>query len=194
MNTKNNRRSQDSVTRLSVAFLELVEKPVSQRITVRQVCERAGVNRSTFYSHFRDIYDIVENAEAVLLDELHNELHARCSDGEISIDSFFSAILEHDRKHYFFYAAIVRSDADLPALQRSKAALRRYCEDVIRSQFRNADPVEMEYYTAYFQAGLHEVIHRWIKGGCRESDQQMQVLLRNCTPKLMDSRAEQDTH
>ena len=41
-------------------FTELLdEKPVS-KITVKDIVERCGVNRNTFYYHFRDIPDVVE--------------------------------------------------------------------------------------------------------------------------------------
>jgi probable dihydroxyacetone kinase regulator len=36
-----------------------VEYPLS-RITIKQIAEKCGVNRQTFYYHFRDIYDLVE--------------------------------------------------------------------------------------------------------------------------------------
>ena len=35
------------------------EKPLS-KITVKDIVERCGVNRNTFYYHFQDIYDLVE--------------------------------------------------------------------------------------------------------------------------------------
>ncbi len=37
----------------------LDEKPMS-KVTVRDIVERCGVNRNTFYYHFRDIPDVVE--------------------------------------------------------------------------------------------------------------------------------------
>ena len=41
------------------AFLScLEEKPVNQ-ITVKEICERAQLNRATFYAHYRDCYDLL---------------------------------------------------------------------------------------------------------------------------------------
>ena len=47
-------------TRASIAdaFLALRRKKPLERITVRELCEAAGINKSTFYTHYRDIYDL----------------------------------------------------------------------------------------------------------------------------------------
>lgn len=60
MNTKNNQRFQDMDIRLKSALLELMKDSDFEKITVKQICEKAQVNRSTFYAHYTDIYDIME--------------------------------------------------------------------------------------------------------------------------------------
>ncbi len=40
----------------------LLEKPI-QNISVRELCQRAGVNRGTFYIHYRDIFHLMESIE-----------------------------------------------------------------------------------------------------------------------------------
>ena len=55
---------------LQNAFVEiLAEKPV-QRVSVVELCARAGVNRGTFYLHYHDVYDLLERMEADVLDDL----------------------------------------------------------------------------------------------------------------------------
>ena len=50
---------------IHAAFAAMVEgkKPVS-KITVREICERAQINRSTFYAHYMDVYDLFEKVES----------------------------------------------------------------------------------------------------------------------------------
>ena len=40
------------------AFIELRSKKPLEKITVRELCEIARINKSTFYSHYKDIYDL----------------------------------------------------------------------------------------------------------------------------------------
>ena len=55
MNTKNNQRYQETEIRMEAAMLKLMEHTDFEKITVKKICETAGVNRSTFYAHFTDI-------------------------------------------------------------------------------------------------------------------------------------------
>ena len=41
-----------TAARMDQAFLELLEKKDMEYITVKEICETAGVNRSTFYLHY----------------------------------------------------------------------------------------------------------------------------------------------
>ena len=52
-------------TRKSIAdaFLELRARKPIEKITVKELCEKAQINKSTFYTHYRDIYDLSETLE-----------------------------------------------------------------------------------------------------------------------------------
>lgn len=55
MNRKNNRQYKGSDVRMKQAMLELMNLLPFDKITVRLICEKAEVNRSTFYAHYSDI-------------------------------------------------------------------------------------------------------------------------------------------
>ena len=46
--------------RIQEALLELLKVKNIQQITVRAICEMADINRSTFYAHYLDVYDLLE--------------------------------------------------------------------------------------------------------------------------------------
>lgn len=53
---------------LREAFWSLyLEKPI-EKITIREITDRAGYNRATFYLHFRDVYDLFGQIEDEILD------------------------------------------------------------------------------------------------------------------------------
>ena len=45
------------------AFIELRAKKPLEKITVKELCELALINKSTFYSHYEDIYALSESME-----------------------------------------------------------------------------------------------------------------------------------
>lgn len=54
------------------AFLELRKKHSLEEIKVNTLCEKAMVNKTTFYNHYRDIYELSEELEKEVLDNFLN--------------------------------------------------------------------------------------------------------------------------
>ena len=66
-------------------FLDLlVEKPLN-KITVKEVCELAEINRGTFYKHYQDIYDLMEQLENEALHRFEELLSSIQVDGNYPI-------------------------------------------------------------------------------------------------------------
>lgn len=55
---KENRRAAYSKRVIKESFIELLDQKPLSKITVKEICEMADVNRCTFYSYFDDIYDL----------------------------------------------------------------------------------------------------------------------------------------
>lgn len=52
------------------AFWKLYEKKDINKIKVQEICDLAGYHRSTFYHHFTDVYDVLEQIEDKIINEL----------------------------------------------------------------------------------------------------------------------------
>ena len=65
MNVKNNRLNRETDERIIRTVYRMMTQEQRQigKITVREICERAEIHRSTFYAHYRDVYDLVEKVE-----------------------------------------------------------------------------------------------------------------------------------
>ena len=71
---KNDARVRYTRHAIKEAFLSILkEKPVN-KITVKEVCELAELNRATFYAHYSDCYDLLESIELELLQEFESSL------------------------------------------------------------------------------------------------------------------------
>lgn len=82
------------------------EKPLS-KITVKDIVERCGVNRNTFYYHFRDIPDAVE---AVVQDELDDIIKNHREPESISdcMEILVNAVQKNQRAMLHLYGSIQR--------------------------------------------------------------------------------------
>ena len=79
---KENRRVKMTKAMLNESFLKyLEEKPIS-RITVKEICEDADVNRSTYYVYYSDPYDQLHKIEDALIQEQAVYIDAILKNGE----------------------------------------------------------------------------------------------------------------
>ena len=55
---RDDRRTQYSKRVIKESLFQLMQEKPINKITVKELCERADVNRSTFYAYYTDIYDL----------------------------------------------------------------------------------------------------------------------------------------
>ena len=56
----------NTALKMDEALISLLENKDLEYITIKEICEKAGVNRSTFYLHYETVADLVnETAETV---------------------------------------------------------------------------------------------------------------------------------
>ena len=65
-----NRRVRMTKRMIQEAVLELLETTGPDKLTVTDVCQRADVNRSTFYAYYAEIRDVIREIEDDLLQRL----------------------------------------------------------------------------------------------------------------------------
>ena len=102
MNTKNNQRTRLSKILLKNALMDLLsEKGSVTKISVRELCERADLNRSTFYAHYSEPKELLEEVEAELLDATREHLQKIGAENDIGAHryllSFLIYIKENDK-------------------------------------------------------------------------------------------------
>ena len=102
MNTKNNQRTRLSKILLKNALMDLLsEKGSVTKISVRELCERADLNRSTFYAHHSEPKELLEEVEAELLDATREHLQKIGAENDIGAHryllSFLIYIKENDK-------------------------------------------------------------------------------------------------
>ena len=64
------------VTRMLIrkAFTELLRQKPIQDISIRELCAAAGINRGTFYLHYKDIYDLRDQIEEEMMADFQKAL------------------------------------------------------------------------------------------------------------------------
>ena len=77
MAEKVDRRVRKTKAQLRAGLARLMQKKSIKEITVKELVEEVDINRSTFYLHYTDIYQMLESIEAELMDEVLIRLLSR---------------------------------------------------------------------------------------------------------------------
>ena len=167
MNTPNNKRKKESQEKIEKTFLQLIQKKNIESISVSDICKITGLNRSTFYANYIDIYDLVEKVKLRMAEDFANTQHSKNSkqdhQGYINM---FTEIKENQIffKTYFKLEAISKSPANI----FNKELAGKYY-----------DNKHIDYHIEFFRAGLNAVIQKWLDSNCKESPEEMAEILRS---------------
>ena len=92
MNT--DRRTQYTRAVLQKSLLELLKERPIERITVKEICEKADINRSTFYVHYASPMDLLASSKTQLYEKIKEE-KVSCSDMYETTVSLCGALQKH---------------------------------------------------------------------------------------------------
>lgn len=125
---------------LSDALVALIEERGFDALTVQDITDRAALNRATFYLHYRDKQDLLENSLRDAIDELMADLGAAADDqGQLIDDESprpIKAVFEHVAQHAHFYRVMLSAEG-VPAFS---AGIRNYMAEVTRQWLTALQP------------------------------------------------------
>ncbi len=165
MNTKNNRRRRASMEKIEQAFMALLETHELKAVTVAEICKLTGLNRSTFYANYEDVYDLADKLrlklEADFAAQFADDPH---QDRASSSLRMFRHIAENQPFYRTYFKLGYDEQHPLFVYDRQRAAADFGEEDV-------------KYHIEFFRHGLYAIIKMWLNGGCRESPEEMNAIL-----------------
>lgn len=142
---------------LREALLKCMEtRPVNQ-ITVKEVCELAGLNRATFYKHYRDCFDLLEQLENEMLEQLGESLRDLSSlDAKALVSSIFDMI----DSNYELCRVLVFSGNDVTFVRKIVALARERSVPLWKKYLKRATDEEMDMLFICLASGLLMVIEQ----------------------------------
>lgn len=181
----------NTARRMDEALLSLLSEKELAYITVKELCHRAGVNRSTFYLHYESIADLLEETIAMVNDRFAITVpDPEPRQGAIDIenappqelffitDQYLLPYLESIRENRHIYKAI----HDQMGTFGAEKTYQRFFQAVfspILSRFGVARE-QHEYIMTFYRYGLVAVLMKWVEGGCAEAPEQIAQVIKLC--------------
>lgn len=168
MNTKNNKRRQRSVELIKKTFMEFLQTKELNEITVSDICKKCNLNRSTFYANFVDIYDLADKVREYLEKEVDRLYEAERSKQFNSND--YLKLFRHIKANQIFYRTYFKLGYD------NQFKVKYY--DVHQAQY-HFDNKYIDYHIEFFKSGFNAIVKMWLAGGCRETPEEMDQIIRS---------------
>ncbi len=166
MNVKNNKRRRESKEKIERAFIELLQKREIKEITVSDIIKNTGLNRSTFYANYIDIFDLADKAREILENEFSNLFADYDYFNERTGALKMFTHIKENQLFYKTYFKLCYDDKHLVSIYDKKRAEKEHID------------TNLKYHIEFFRNGLIAIIKLWLSNGCKESPEEMAEVLK----------------
>lgn len=166
MNTPNNKRKRESIQKIETAFIDLLRTKELNQISVSDICKIAGLNRSTFYANYVDIYELADSIREQLENNLPKLYQSEIAAGFNSHN--YLKLFRHIKANQMLYTTYFKLGYD------DNYKIVRYDTELAKQHFQNRF---VEYHMEFFKSGLTRILKLWLQNGCRETPEEIYEIL-----------------
>jgi len=135
-------------------------------ITVSDIIKNTGLNRSTFYANYIDIFDLADKTREKLETDFTNLFAEYDYFNERSGAYKMFAHIKENQIFYKTYFKLCYDDKHLISTYDPKRAQQEHIDSNIK------------YHIEFFRNGLNAIIKLWLADGCQESPEEMAEVLK----------------
>ena len=169
MNHTDNRRVKITKQLFQDSLLELLDSQSIHEISIRTLCEKADLNRSTFYKYYGSQYDLLKEIEDQLLNQITKVFSKEMtlSTYREQLTNLLTFALKHEHICKLLFNANI--DPDFPKRLLNLPALH-YALNIAT---QDATPKKMLYKQDFYFYGGYQVIKRWLNSEEKESPEEL---------------------
>ena len=180
----------NTAIKMDLALISLLKKKSFDYITVSEICEAAGVNRSTFYLHYETVGDLLAETTRYLLDDFlsyfttdtqsiaFNLIDCELEDLVFVCDKYLSPYLSYIKDHKeVFGTALLHKE-----VLGFEDVYQRMFENIfnpVLERFRYSRSIR-QYVMMYYLNGINAIILEWLRNGCDKSVQEISEIISIC--------------
>ncbi len=187
---KNESRYFNTSKKIDDALVSLLEKKEYEFITIKDICKEAKVNRSTFYLHYENINDlleeVIENANkdfslAFASIQKKSPAFSNKEDLMFITDEYLVPYLTFVKKHKKLYQALKNNSLLFKTDETENNIYKNLISKIL-------DKYEIEerykgYYFEYFVSGIQAIVMKWLNNDCDLDIQEVADLIKKLVKK-----------
>ena len=166
----------NTAVRMQQALIDLLEEKDLNDISITDICEKAGVNRSTFYAHYENLYDLLKETQESAITEFFDSLNSDIGPSDFSKMSadelifispqYLVPYLKFIKKNRRLYE--VYNNSNVFAVGEMDKQLIENIFIPIYAKNGVTDRRVVEYMSRYFISGVSAITMEWVKRGCAD--------------------------
>lgn len=177
-------------TRLGEALITLLHEYSMEQISVKMICQKAGINRSTFYNYFDDKYqlcDAVMNASIEVflgmfeerIDQANSTQKTLKPEQYLLSSETLEYYLELVREHRDVFRLFALNEGPFYSSEQYEELVNNIVLPVLQ-QYQIDDVRQADYMSAFYLGAIHSVVLSWIENDCEESVKYIANIIRRC--------------
>ena len=187
MINRENQRIRLTKRMLRESMMELLKEKSVESISVKELCERAEINRSTFYTHYCDVFELYKEMETEFIASLNEYILQVQKEGPHSDEAEMDAIqlmLEYIQDHADLYRALFFGNR-IDSAQSTYARAQRNIIDQLMKLYPDIEPVQKEYIFQFCVQGGNGIIWHWMKSGFNVEPVELAEMIRTYTNSVV---------
>jgi len=151
--------TQKTKTKLRETFWQIYQEKPIEKISVKEIIEKAHYNRSTFYEYYSDIYAVLDEIEGEVYEGFFGETNQLVLDYNPSFDEVIYEIAQKYKKYEKYLKVLLRKNGDSEFVIKCK----EYTKSKIRRLINTTEnsPKNIEYYLEYLTNGIFGMLMYW---------------------------------
>lgn len=171
------RRVRKTQTAIKDALITLLEKKRFEEITIQEISDLADVNRSTFYTHFIDKYDLLDKMENEKIDEIRSFLESSKNDDELKISESqlretMDFVINSIGEHLYFYKLMFNLGKESNLHEKLYELLTGHLNHVVNDNDKIGD-IPFPYFMSYVSGAGLSLIRHWVEDENRISKEEL---------------------
>jgi AcrR family transcriptional regulator len=143
------------------AFCEFYQKRPIEKITVKEIAEKAGYSRATFYNYFKDPYELLESIEGELIARVIESIRKNY-DQHQTLEQFVVSFVDITRREERSLNLFLNNPHDTTFMNH----LKREALPLLLSIFEiSSENHRARYALEFYVSGVIPVIGSWIRSG-----------------------------
>lgn len=186
---KEDRRVKITKLLLKKSLIDLLYQKNINKITIKELCEMADLNRSTFYAHYTDAYDLLDNIKDAYMKNIIKEvpiMKLKYSHSDMVIKNILNYILDNKK----LSKLLLGEKGEVTFQKRLMSIVYDDLQDMLL-KIENISEEQAKFISSYIITGSIGVLQNWIENDFHQPVAIVSEVIGNLTKTIMISLNEE---